>query len=84
MEEASIPAPWTEIDQAELDALRNALIKLSDTGYGRFKEQTKRGVEQAYAKMSAKEKEILKRMIGEINVAVIGDKENSPPCLTPM
>jgi len=30
-EEAIIPAPWIEINQAELDALRNAPIKLSST-----------------------------------------------------
>ncbi len=65
--EASIPAQWTDIDQAELDALRNALIKLSNTAYGRFKEQMKRDFEQAYAKMSAKEKETLKQKIADIN-----------------
>ncbi len=42
--EASIPAPWTEIDQAGLDALRNAPIELKDTAYGRFEEQKKRDV----------------------------------------
>jgi hypothetical protein len=56
VEEASIPAPWTEIDQAELDALWNAPIELSDTMYGRFEEQKKRDIKQAYAKMSAKKK----------------------------
>jgi hypothetical protein len=44
-EEASILAPWTEIDQAELDALRNAPIKLSNTAYGPFEEQKKRDIE---------------------------------------
>ncbi len=33
-----------EINQEELDALRNALIKLSNTAYGQFEEQKKRGV----------------------------------------
>ena len=33
-EEVSIPALWTEIDQADLDKLRNAPIELSDTAYG--------------------------------------------------
>ena len=33
MYEVNIPAPWTEIDQTELDALRNAPTKLSDTVY---------------------------------------------------
>jgi hypothetical protein len=40
----SIPAPWTEIDQVELDALRNASIQLSDTAYRRFEEKKKRDV----------------------------------------
>jgi hypothetical protein len=43
-EEANIPAPWTEIDQEELDALRNAPIKLGDTVYGQFEEQKKRDI----------------------------------------
>jgi hypothetical protein len=30
-EEVGIPAPWTEIDQVELDALRNASIELSNS-----------------------------------------------------
>ncbi len=83
-EEASIPAPCTDIDQAELDALRNASIELSNTAYGRFEEQKKRDVERAYAKMSAKEEETLKRRMAEINEAAVGNKENIPPSLAPM
>jgi hypothetical protein len=84
VEEASIPAPWTEIDQAELDALRKAPIELSDTAYERFKEQKKRDVERAYAKMSAEEKETLKRRMAEIDEAAVGDEEITPPSLTPV
>ena len=52
-----IPAPWTEIDQADLDKLRNALIELSDTAYGWFEEEKKRDIERAlHVKMSAVEK----------------------------
>jgi hypothetical protein len=40
-----ILAPWTGIDQEELDALRNAPIKLSVTAYRWFEEQKKRDVE---------------------------------------
>ena len=34
LEEASIPAPWTDIDEAELVALRDAPIKMCDKAYG--------------------------------------------------
>jgi hypothetical protein len=83
-EEASIPAPWTEINQAELNALRNAPIELSDTAYGRFEEQKKRDIDQAYVKMSAKEKETLKQRMAEIDKVAVGNEENTPPSLTPV
>ncbi len=57
-EEVGIPASWTEIDEAELNALRDAPIAMRDTAYGRFEEQKKRDMEQAYKKMSAAEKEV--------------------------
>ncbi len=41
-EEVSIPAPWTENNQMELDALRNVPIKMADTSYRRFLAQQKR------------------------------------------
>ncbi len=66
-EEASIPAPWTENDQAELDALRNAPIKLSNNVYGQFEEQKKRDIKQAYAKMFPKEKDTLKWRMADID-----------------
>jgi hypothetical protein len=56
-EEASIPAPWTEIYQAEQDALKNADIKLSNTAYRWFEEQKKRVVGRTYAKMSTEERQ---------------------------
>ena len=61
VEEASIPAPWTKIDEAELIALRDAPIAMCDTAYGHFKERKKRDVERAYQKMSAAEKDIFKK-----------------------
>ena len=45
VEEAGIPALWTEINKAELIALRDAPIAMCDTAYGRFEEQKKRDVE---------------------------------------
>ncbi len=35
-EEVGIPPMWTEIDKAELTALRDAPIAMCDTVYGRF------------------------------------------------
>jgi hypothetical protein len=84
-EEASIPAPWTEIYQAEQDALRNADIKLSNTAHRRFEEQKKRVVGRTYAKMSAEKKETRKLRMAEIDEAGAGDEEEStPPSLTPV
>jgi len=84
-EEASIPAPWTEIDEAELVALRDAPIEMCDTAYGRFEEQKKRDVERAYQKMSAAERENLKKKMAEIDEADAGvDEETRPPTPTPV
>ena len=84
-EEASIPAPWTDIDEAELIALRDAPIKMCDTAYGRFEEQKKRDVERAYQKMLATERENLKKKMAEIDEANAGvDKESPLPTPTPV
>ena len=69
VEEVSIPAPWTDIDEAELVALQDAPIEMYDTAYGRFEEQKKRDVERSYQKMSAAEKEIFKKKMAEIDEA---------------
>jgi hypothetical protein len=55
-----VPAPWTEIDEAELIALRDGPIAICDTAYGRFEEQKKRDVERAYQKMTTAENEVFK------------------------
>jgi hypothetical protein len=75
VEEVSIPAPWTDIDEAELVALRDAPIEMYDTAYGRFEEQKKRDVERSYQKMSAVEKEIFKKKMAEIDEADAGVDE---------
>ncbi len=59
-EEVGIPASWTEINEAELIALRDAPIAMRNTAYEWFEEQKKRDVEQVYKKMSAAEKEVFK------------------------
>ncbi len=85
MEEVSIPAPWTNIDKAELIALRDAPIEMCDTAYGWFKEQMKRDVERAYQKMLAAEKEMFKKKMEEIDKADAGiHKESPPPTPTPV
>ena len=85
VEEVSIPAPWTDIDEAKLIALRDAPIEKYDTAYGRFEEQKKRDVERLYQKMSAAEKEIFKKKMTEIDEADAGDdKESPPPTPTPV
>ncbi len=43
-----------------------------------------RDVKQVYPKMFAKEKETLKPRMAEINKAAVGNKENTPPSLTPV
>ena len=80
-----VPAPWTEIDEAELIALRDVPIEMCDTACGRFKEQKKRDVERAYQKMSAAEKDIFKKKMAEIDEADAGvDEESPPPTPTPV
>jgi hypothetical protein len=43
----SIPARWTDADEARLDALKSAPIKLGDTAYGRHEAEKKKDVVQA-------------------------------------
>ncbi len=84
-EEVSIvPAPWMEIDEAELIALRDGPIAICDTAYGRFEEQKKRDVERAYQKMTAAEKEVFKKKMAEYDEADADDGETPPPIPTPV
>jgi hypothetical protein len=83
-EEAGIPALWTEINKAELIALRDAPIAMCNTAYRWFEEQKKRDVEQAYQKMSTAEKEVFKQKMAEINKVDVDDGEILPPTPTPV
>ncbi len=83
-EEVGIPALWTEINKAELLALRDAPIAMCGTMYGWFEEQKKRDAEQEYQKTSAAEKEVFKQRMAEINEADPGDGETQPPTPTPV
>jgi hypothetical protein len=83
-EETSILAPWMEIDQAELNALRNVPNEMSDTAYGRFEEQKKRDAEWAYQKMTPVEKDSFRRKLAEINEAGADDGQTPPSSPTPV
>jgi hypothetical protein len=52
---------------------------MCDTMCGRFEEQKKRDVEQAYKKMSAMEKEVFKQKMAEIDEADAGNGKTPPP-----
>ncbi len=79
-----VPAPWTEIDEAELIPLRDGLITICDTAYGRFEEQKKRDVERAHQKMTTSEKEVFKKKMAENDKADADDGETPPPIPTPV
>ncbi len=64
--------------------MRGAPIAMCDTKYGRFEEQKKRDVEQAYQKMSAAEKELFKQKMVEIDEEDAGDGETPPPTPIPV
>ena len=70
-----VPAPWTEIDEAELIALRDGPVA---------EEQKKRDVERAYQKMTAAEKVVFKQKMAEYNEADADDGETPPPTPTPV
>ncbi len=83
-EKVSIPAPWMENNKIELNLLRNAPIKMADTSYGYFLVQHKRDVEQAYQKMSTKDKVDFKWKMVETYEAGADDGQSPPPSLTPI
>ncbi len=73
-----------EIDQIELYALRNALIKMANTSYGCFLVQHTRDVDRAYQKMSAKEKVDIKQKMAKIYKVGADNGQSLPPSLTPI
>jgi hypothetical protein len=56
-DDTSIPAPWTDADEAGLVALTNAPIEMADTSYGWFLVTQKRDAERAFQHMSPAERE---------------------------
>jgi hypothetical protein len=85
-EETSIPAPWTDNNQAELDGRRNVPIDIEDTAYGQYKVQKKkkRDVKQAYQKMSAREKETFNWKMAEIDEVDANEGQSPSPTPTPI
>ena len=79
-----VPAPRTEINEAELIALRDGPIAICNTAYGRFEEQKKRDVERANQKMTAAEKRVFKQKMAEYDEADADDGETPPPTSTPV
>ena len=73
------PSSWTDVDKAELMALMNAPIDMSDTLYGRFLATQKRDVEQAYQHIDAAEREAFLQRLTEINAT-----QSPPSNLTPV
>jgi hypothetical protein len=81
---ASIPAPWTDTDEAGLVALRNAPIEMADTSYGRFLATQKRDAERAYQHMDAEEREAFLRKLTEIDADDAKDGQSPPSNPTPV
>ncbi len=83
-DDASIPASWTDADEAGLVALTNAPIKMADTSYGRFLATQKRDAERAYQHMDAEERVAFLRRLTEIDAADAKDGRSPPPSPTPV
>ncbi len=60
-DDASIPAPCTDANEAGLVALRNAPIDMADTLYGRFLATQMRDAERAYQHVDAEDREAFLR-----------------------
>jgi hypothetical protein len=83
-DDASIPAPWTDADEAGLVALRNAPIEMADTLYGRFLATQKRDAERAYQHIDAEEREAFLRKLTEIDADDAKDGQSPPSNPTPV
>ena len=83
-DDASIPAPWTDADEAGLVALTNAPIEMADTSYGRFLATQKRDAERAYQHMDAEEREAFLRKLTEIDADEAEKGQSQPTYPTPV
>ncbi len=83
-EEVSIPTPWTENNQIELNALQKCTYQDGQHLLACFLGYHKRYVEQVYQKMSAKEKVDFKQKMAEMYEWVADNGQPPPPSLTPI
>jgi hypothetical protein len=83
-DDVSIPAPWTDANEAGLMALKNAHIEMADTSYGRYLVTQKRDAERAFQHIDAAEREAFLRRLTEINAADAEDGQSPPPNPTPI
>jgi hypothetical protein len=83
-DEVSIADRWTNANEAALDALKNAPIKMGDTAYVRYEAEKKKDIKRAYKKMMAKEKSDLMRKLEELDTEDANDNECAPPSPTPL
>ncbi len=80
----SIPAPWTDANEAGLVVLKNAPIVMADTLYGWFLATQKRDAERAFQHMDAAEREAFLRRLMEMDAANAKDGQSPPPNPTPV
>ena len=74
---------WTDANKEELEALKNAPIKMVDTSYGCYKAKQKRNVVRACRKMMPKERENLHQSLDEMDASAAAaddaaDAKNKP------
>jgi hypothetical protein len=83
-DDASIPTPLTDADETGLVALRNALIEMADTSYGRFLATQRRDAERAYQRMDAEERVAFLRRLTEIDADDAEGGQSPPSNPTPV
>jgi hypothetical protein len=81
-EEKSIADWWTYANEVALDTQKNGPIKMRNTVYRRYEAEKKKDIEQAYKKMTAKEKSDLMRKLAEFDAEDTNYDECAPPNLT--
>ena len=75
---------WMDANKEELEALKNAPIKMVDTSYGRYKAEQKRNVVRACRKMTPMEREDLCQVIDKMDASTIAATKNKPTHFTPI
>ncbi len=83
-DDTSIPAPWTDANEAGLVALTNAPIEMADTSYGRFLATQKKDAERAFQHMSPAEREAFLWRLTEIDAVDAEDGQSPPTNQTPV